>query len=122
MCQIEALKTDTSVRLGGRRRRAGGYEEIEEEGTWGCILRLILNEAVCSLGNPPLQVLNKAPFFPSCFHRIFTILSNKEGEKEGISSPLTSIVRYCLIPPPSPVPSALTLCVASSHVLKVIFL
>lgn len=69
----------------------GVTEEIEGEGKWRCILGLILNEAVCCLGNTPLQVPNKTPF-PSCFQRIFTILLNKEGRKDGISSPLTSIV------------------------------
>lgn len=30
---------------------------------WGCILGPMLNETVCSLGNQPLQVPNKTPFF-----------------------------------------------------------
>lgn len=92
---------------------------------WGCILGPMLNETVCSLGNQPLQVPNKTPFFffftPSCFQRIFTILSNKEGRRrEGISSPSSKHCKVLLIPPPRPVPSAFTLGVAVSHALKVI--
>lgn len=100
--ESEALKTDTSVRMGGRRLWGGGVAQDETEGEdiWGCILGPKLNEAVCSQGNPPLPVPNKtpSPSSSSPYQRIFVIFFNKEGRKEGISSPPTSLIKSCLIP------------------------
>lgn len=102
-CQIEALKTDTSVRLGGRRLGGGVKEEIEGR---GCIRGLKLNEAVCSLGNSPLQVPNKTPHPPLLLSKnIHNPLKQRGKKRRNIKSSY----KYCKVPfnPPHPVQSHL---------------
>lgn len=100
---METLKTDTSVRLRGRRQ--GVKELMGGGGVGGCILGLMLNEAVCSLGNAPLQMSNKTPFFfpPSCFHSLL------KQRRKGRISGAHKHCKVLLIPPPSPVSSVFTL-------------
>lgn len=64
----------------------------------------MLNEAVCFLGNVPLQMSNKTPFFPSL---LLQPPQTKRKEKyQDLIREQPGVVRF---PHPNPVPSVFTL-------------